>query len=299
MASKNVHNGALVAIDSSTGQIVAYVGSVDYYNRDDPRVQGQFDVAGLGMRQPGSAFKPITYSSAFRARQATPATFFLDAVVQYGSSDPRRAYIPTNANIKETGPVLAMDALRYSLNVPSVMMQYLVGVDVTAQFAQSMGVASAQYILGQDPGLTLTLGSVPVNLTNMTQAYSVFPQQGTLRPATTVIQIRDRDGKVIYDITKNGPKKTNPMTPAEAYLTTGSWRAIPAPRDQPAVGSARRIQRSSGGRRHAGLKNGTTNDFRDVSAFGYVPGSLTVGSLDGKQQPGAALQQAGRGPLQR
>ena len=62
LADKNVHNGALVAIDSATGEIVAYVGSVDYYNRKDPRVQGQFDVAGLGLRQPGSAFKPIVYS---------------------------------------------------------------------------------------------------------------------------------------------------------------------------------------------------------------------------------------------
>ncbi|MDP9468870.1 MAG: penicillin-binding protein, partial [Chloroflexota bacterium] len=168
---KNVHNGALVAINSATGEIVAYVGSVDYWNRDDKRVKGQFDVAGLAVRQPGSAFKPITYASAFVARQATPATFFLDAVVQYGSSNPEDAYIPTNANIKEQGPVLAVDALRYSLNVPSVMMQYLVGTQVTAQFAEKMGVASAEYIMGEDPGLTLTLGSVPVNLTNMTQAY--------------------------------------------------------------------------------------------------------------------------------
>jgi membrane peptidoglycan carboxypeptidase len=277
VADKNVHNGALVAIDSATGEIVAYVGSVDYYNRKDPRVQGQFDVAGLGRRQPGSAFKPITYSSAFRARQATPATFFLDAVTQYGSSDPRKAYIPTNANIKETGPVLAMDALRYSLNVPSVMMQYLVGVDVTAQFAQSMGIASSQYILGQDPGLTLTLGSVPVNLTNMTQAYSVFAQQGTLRPATTVIEIRDREGKVIYDLTKNGPKTTNPMTPAEAYLTHWILEGNTNPRTNLLWGPRAQINDPSGTRRHAALKTGTTNDFRDVSAFGYVPGSLTVG----------------------
>jgi membrane peptidoglycan carboxypeptidase len=277
VADKNVHNGALVAIDSATGQIVAYVGSVDYYNRADPRVQGQFDVAGLGRRQPGSAFKPITYSSAFRARQATPATFFLDAVTQYGSSDPRRAYIPTNANIKEQGPVLAMDALRYSLNVPSVMMQYLVGVDVTAQFAQSMGVASAQYILGQDPGLTLTLGSVPINLTNMTQAYSVFAAEGTLRPATTVIEIRDRDGKVIYDLTKNGPATSQPMTPAEAYLTHWILEGNTNPKTNLLWGPRAQILDPSGIRRHAALKTGTTNDFRDVSAFGYVPGSLVTG----------------------
>ena len=277
VADKNVHNGALVAVDSATGEIVAYVGSVDYYNRDDPRVRGQFDVAGLAKRQPGSAFKPITYSSAFRARQATPATFFLDAVTQYGSSTPSQAYIPTNANIKEHGPVLAMDALRYSLNVPSVMMQYLVGVDVTAQFAQSMGVASAQYILGEDPGLTLTLGSVPVNLTNMTQAYSVFAAQGTLHPATTVIEIRDRDGKVIYNIADNGPGETQPMTPAEAYLTHWILEGNTNPKSNLLWGQRAMLLDANGVRRHAGFKTGTTNDFKDVSGFGYVPGSLTTG----------------------
>ncbi|MEP7039994.1 MAG: transglycosylase domain-containing protein [Chloroflexota bacterium] len=277
VSDKNVHNGALVAVDSATGQIVAYVGSVDYYNRDDPRVRGQFDVAGLGRRQPGSAFKPITYSSAFRARQATPATFFLDAVTQYGSSNPDNAYIPTNANIKEHGPVLAMDALRYSLNVPSVMMQYLVGVDVTAQFAQTMGVASSQYILGEDPGLTLTLGSVPVNLTNMTQAYGVFADQGTLHPATTVIEIRDRDGTVIYDATANGPSATEPMTTAESYLTHWILEGNTNPRTNTLWGERAQLLDVDGKRRHAGFKTGTTNDFRDVSGFGYVPGSLVTG----------------------
>ncbi len=277
LADKNVHNGALVAINSATGEIVAYVGSVDYYNRDDPRVQGQFDVAGLGRRQPGSAFKPITYSSAFVARQATPATFLLDSVTQYGSSNPRYAYIPTNANIKEQGPVLAFDALRYSLNVPSVMMQDLVGVDVTAQFAQTMGVASAQYILGQDPGLTLTLGSVPINLTNMTQAYGVFADQGSLHPATTVLEIRDRDGKVIYNLADDGPTATQPMTPAESYLTHWILEGNTNPKTNLLWGSRAQLLDVNGKRRHAGFKTGTTNDFRDVSGFGYVPGGLVTG----------------------
>jgi len=295
LVNKNVHNGALVAIDSATGQIVAYVGSVDYYNREDERVKGQFDVAGLAKRQPGSAFKPITYSAAFRARQATPATFFLDAVVQYGSSNPKNAYIPTNANIKEHGPVLAMDALRYSLNVPSVMMQYLVGVDVTAQFAQTMGIASSEYIMGEDPGLTLTLGSVPVNLTNMTQAYSVFAQQGTLRPATTVIEIRDRNGKVIYDETDNGPKPTEPMTPAEAYLTHWILEGNTNPRTNVVWGPPSQLFDANGQRRHAGLKTGTTNDFKDVSAFGYVPGSLVTGVWMGNSNQEPLSNKLGQG----
>ena len=140
-----------MAIDSATGEIVAYVGSVDYYNREDPRVQGQFDVAGLGRRQPGSAFKPITYASAFQSRDATVSTMLVDAMTEF-STTGQTSYRPTNADIKERGPVLAMDALRYSLNIPSVQMQSLVGSQTTANFAQSLGIAGAEYDHVRGPG---------------------------------------------------------------------------------------------------------------------------------------------------
>jgi len=276
LADKNVNNGALVAIDSNTGEIVAYVGSVDYYNRKDPRVRGQFDVAGQSVRQPGSAFKPITYSSAFVAREATPATFFVDAVTQFG---PVRetSYLPTNADITDHGPLVAADALRFSLNVPSVMMQYLVGPEATAEFAERMGIASAEYIMDQDPGLTLTLGSVPVNLTNMTGAYGVFAQRGVLHPPTTIIEIRDRDNRVIYTREDDMPRPKRPMTAAEAYLTHWILDGNTNPEVNPIWGPPSRLLDRNGQRRSAGFKTGTTNDFRDVSGFGYVPGSLVTG----------------------
>jgi membrane peptidoglycan carboxypeptidase len=276
LADKNVNNGALVAIDSATGEIVAYVGSVDYWNREDPRVKGQFDVAGQSVRQPGSAFKPITYSSAFVAREATPATFFLDAVTQFG---PVRedSYMPTNADISDHGPLVAADALRFSLNVPSVMMQYLVGPRATAEFAERMGVASAEYILDQDPGLTLTLGTVPVNLTNLTGAYGVFAQRGVLHPPTTIIEIRDRDNRVIYTREDDMPRPRRPMTAAEAYLTHWILDGNTNPDVNPIWGPPSRLTDPSGQRRSAGFKTGTTDDFKDVSGFGYVPGSLVTG----------------------
>ncbi|HEX6140958.1 MAG TPA: transglycosylase domain-containing protein [Candidatus Limnocylindria bacterium] len=292
----NVHNGALVAINSATGEIVAYVGSVDYYNREDPRVQGQFDVAGLGLRQPGSAFKPITYSSAFVAREATPATFFVDNVTQFGP-DRATSYMPTNADIKNHGPLLAMDALRYSLNVPSVMMQYLVGSETTAQFAEKMGIASAQYINDLDPGLTLTLGSVPVNLTNFTGAYGVFAAQGTLHPATTINEIRDRDNRVIYTREDNGPQASQPMTPAEAYLTHWILEGNTNPRLNAVWGRRAQLVDGAGARRHAGFKTGTTNDFRDVSGFGYVPGSLVTGVWMGNNNMEPMSNKVGPGGL--
>ena len=171
LADKNVNNAALVAIDSATGEIVAYIGSVDYYNRESPEVQGQFDVAGLGLRQPGSAFKPIMYSSAFQSRDATVSTMLRRRDHRVRDRPPETSYRPTNADIKEHGPVLAVDALRYSMNIPSVQMQYLVGLADNGRFARVAGhrqrrvhhgpgsgpVAGARVDAGQpdqhDPGL--------------------------------------------------------------------------------------------------------------------------------------------------
>jgi membrane peptidoglycan carboxypeptidase len=294
LADKNVGNGALVAINSATGEIVAYVGSVDYYNREDPRVKGQFDVAGLSVRQPGSAFKPITYSSAFRARQATVSTFLVDAVTQFGSNRAT-SYMPTNADIRDHGPLLATDALRQSLNVPSVMMQHLVGPEVTAEFAESMGVASQQYILDLQPGLTLTLGTVPVNLTNLTGAYGVFAMQGALHPATTILEIRDRDNRVIYSIEDNGPAESTPMTAAEAYLTHWILEGNTDPRRNVVWGPLSQLNDAGGNRRQAGFKTGTTDDFKDVSAFGYVPGSLVTGVWMGNNNGAPLSDRLGQG----
>jgi membrane peptidoglycan carboxypeptidase len=276
LADKNVNNGALVSIDSETGEIITYIGSVDYYNREDPRVQGQFDVAGLGRRQPGSAFKPITYASAFQSRDATVSTMFIDAITEFGV-DGSASYRPTNADIKEHGPVLAVDALRYSLNIPSVMMQYLVGSPTTAEFSEKMGIATSEYIMGLDPGLSLALGSVPLNLVNMTQAYGTFAQQGELNQNTTVIEIRDRNGRIVYTREDDAPDATQPMTQAEAYLPHWILEGNTDPERNLLWGDRANLFTVDGARRPAGFKTGTTNDFRDVSGFGYVPESLVTG----------------------
>ena len=272
----NVNNGALVSIDSETGEIVAYIGSVNY-DLDTPEVQGEYDIAALARRQPGSAFKPITYSSAFKARAATVSTMFVDAITEFSIGGPAGSYKPTNADVRERGPVLAFDALRYSLNIPSVQMQYIVGAQTTANFAESLGIASADYIMGLDPGVTLTLGTVPVNLTNMTQAYGAFAQAGELHRATTIMEIRDRDGRIIYTREDNGPEVTNPMTPAEAYLTHWILEGNTNPATNVLWGDRANLFTPDGQLRPAGFKTGTTDNFRDVSGFGYVPGSLVTG----------------------
>jgi membrane peptidoglycan carboxypeptidase len=157
------------------------------------------------------------------------------------------------------------------------MMQYLVGVNETARFAESMGIATRDYILNQDPGLSLGLGSVPVNLTNMTGAYGVFAQQGVLHPPTSILEIRDRNNRVIYSLRKDGPEQSRPMTQAEAYLTHWILEGNTNPETNVLWGPRAELRDQNGVRRQAGFKTGTTDNFIDVSGFGYVPGSLVTG----------------------
>src|SRR2546429_507754 len=115
---RNVWNAALVSIDPRSGEVLTYVGSVDYNNRDDPRVQGQFDVAGIGVRQPGSSFKMFNYVTALK-NGATAATVVVDARTDFGGkADPTRlspaacAYCPENADLQYHGPVTMRQAIR-------------------------------------------------------------------------------------------------------------------------------------------------------------------------------------------
>ena len=192
----------------------------------------------------------------------------VDAMTEFGTT-AETSYRPTNADIKEHGPVLAIDALRYSMNIPSVQMQYLVGSQTTAEFAEKLGIASAEYIMGQDPGLSLALGSVPVNLTNMTQAYTTFAQQGELNPATTIIEIRDRDNRVVYTREDNGPDGHQPDDARRGLPAALHPRGQHRPGAEPAVGSARPVvhrRRPCAGRPVSRPGRRTTSETSPASA---------------------------------
>jgi membrane peptidoglycan carboxypeptidase len=111
----------------------------------------------------------------------------------------------------------------------------------------------------------------------MTQAYSTFAQQGALHPATTILEIRNKDNRVVYTREDNGPQTGHPMTQAEAYLPHYILEGNTDPARNLLWGERAQLITPDGQRRPAGFKTGTTNDFRDLSGFGYVPGALTTG----------------------
>jgi membrane peptidoglycan carboxypeptidase len=168
----NASNSAMVVIDPTTGQILAMVGSKDYFNKD---IDGAFNVA-VAQRQPGSSFKPFAYLTAF-AKGYTPETILFDVPTEFSTncapitvSTPQSegCYHPQNFDGKFKGPISMRSALAESRNVPSVKTLYLAGLDSVVDTAHKLGITTLQ-----DPkqiGLSLVLGGGEVTLLDMTSA---------------------------------------------------------------------------------------------------------------------------------
>jgi membrane peptidoglycan carboxypeptidase len=269
---KNVWNAALVSIDPRNGEVVAYVGSVDYYQRDDPRIQGQFDVAGIGTRQPGSSFKMFNYLTALK-KGATPATVVVDARTDFtGRADPNNmspatcGYCPENADLQYHGPVTMRQALRESRNVPAVkfLAQYS-GIEDTIQTAHDLGITAA--IDPSQVGLSLTLGSVPVKLVDMTSAYGVIADMGVRVAPTYILKVEDARGKTVWEHKDYEQKQV--VDKSVAWLMTDILKDMTNPAKDFIFGSWTNIGRV------AALKTGTTDNLKDVYSVGYVPQLVT------------------------
>ncbi|TSC61158.1 MAG: 1A family penicillin-binding protein, partial [Parcubacteria group bacterium Gr01-1014_107] len=191
----NAENLALVAIDPRNGHVLAMVGSRGYF---DEEIEGNFNIT-TAHRQPGSAFKPFTYAAAFN-KGYTPETVLFDLPTVFTANCTPQGegvdcYMPKNYDERFRGPVTLREALAQSINIPSVKTLYLAGLRETLALSKEMGIQSLE-----DPnryGLTLVLGGGEVSLLDLTSAYGVFANSGARAPYQTVLEIRDRDGKVL------------------------------------------------------------------------------------------------------
>ena len=284
---RDVNNAALVAMDPRTGQVLAYVGSVDYRNTADPKVQGQFDAAGIGSRQPGSAFKIFTYLTALK-RGATPATVVVDARTDFGGG-----YRPENADLQYHGPVTMRQALRESRNVPAVkFLQQHAGIDETVRTARDLGITADFEAAGA--GLSLTLGSVPVRLIDMTRAYAAVANGGERVDPQLVMKVHDPRGKLIFHFE---PARQRVLSQEVAWLMTDILKDTTQPDRSFLFGPWTNIGRP------AALKTGTTDDMKDVYSVGYTPQIVTgiwMGNSDGSLMSSRDLSSAmGPGQLWR
>ncbi|MCE5208453.1 MAG: transglycosylase domain-containing protein [Chloroflexi bacterium] len=273
LADRNVTGGALVAIKPTTGEILAMVGSPDFYNETS---SGQINMA-INARQPGSAIKPLTYTAAFE-KGWTPSTLIWDVPTDFTPSgkedDAGPVYQPVNYDGKYHGPVTVRSALANSYNIPAVKTLQYVGIyddpatpekDGLINFAQRMGIST---LTQNDYGLSLTLGGGEVTLLELTNAYSVYANNGRYLKPVAILKIVDHEGNVVFEY--QPPEGEQVIREEHAYLISSILSDNTA--RTPTFGSNSVLNLPF----PAAVKTGTTNDFRDNWTVGYTP-DLAVG----------------------
>ncbi len=261
--SANANNAALVAMDPKTAQILSMVGSRDFTNKE---IDGQFNVAVLGRRQPGSSFKPFVYTAAFE-KGYTPETVLYDVKTDFGN------YTPKNYDGLEHGLVTMRKALQGSLNIPAVQTLYLVGLKNMLDFAKRFGYTT----FTGDYGLSLVLGGAEVSLLEHTDAYATLANNGMYHPATAILKVTDKTGNVLYEWKETpGTEAIKPELAATIsnVLSDDAARAYIFGRGSTLTLPGRPVA----------AKTGTTNDSKDAWTMGYTP-SLTTGVWVGNTIP--------------
>ena len=261
-------NGGLVALDPTNGNILAMVGSKDYFDKDH---SGQVNVT-TRPRQPGSSFKPIVYAAGF-LKGYTPDMTMWDVDTKF-KTEIGKDYEPKNYSLKENGPVSARMALQGSLNIPAVKMLYLVGVSRVLDFAEQLGYTT--FADRSRFGLALVLGGGEVKLLEHVHSYATFAAQGKQAPLVSILKVEDPKGSVLEEWKPEEPKDvvdknvTLQLTDvlsdnnARAYIF-GTKNSLTLP-DRPVA-----------------AKTGTTNDYHDAWTIGYVPqlvAGVWVGNMD-------------------
>jgi membrane peptidoglycan carboxypeptidase len=252
-SAQGVTQGAVVLIDLRTSEIRALVGGVNFR-------KSQYNNITQGRRQPGSAFKPIVYATAFELGKLTPTSVLSDTPISLPSGVPGKYWRPQNADGRFRGSVSVTRALASSINIPAVRAAQLVGADKVAEFARTrFGIESPL-----DPVLPLALGASAVKPLELAKAYSVFALGGNRSEPYMLRRVVDRNGVVLLEqqglITPNVLSKQSAQWMDEILrqaVVRGTGRA------------AARIPNARG-------KTGTTSDYRDAWFVGYTDKYLAV-----------------------
>ena len=281
LTDKNAHNGALVSIRPSTGEILAMVGSPDFNNE---AISGQINMADSPTRQPGSSIKPVNYLAAFE-KGWTPATLIWDVPSEFppsgDSNDTRPPYQPVNYDGKFHGPVTLRTALANSFNMPAVKTLDFVGIYDDPNTPQKEGMIGMAEKLGitsftrPDYGLSLTLGGGDVSLLQLTSAYGVMANYGNKIPPVAILKIVDYKGEVVYEYQPPQPEQV--IRPEHAFLMSSILSDNDARSWMFGRNSLLNLPFQ------VAAKTWTTNDFRDNWTLGYTPDLVTgvwVGNAD-------------------
>lgn len=250
--------GAVVAIDNRSGQVVALVGG---YNFE----RSKFNRAVQAYRQVGSTFKPFVYTVAID-RGFTPSTIVQDTPVTYSAGPGQPPYSPTDYDNKWEGAITLRRAFEQSRNVPAVRMMDTLGPKQVIAYTRRFGFTSPM-----QPYLSTALGACEATLLELTSAYSVFPNQGVRMTPHFVLRVTDREGNSLEE---NRPEPTDAIRADTAYVLTHLLEGVAL---RGTAARAASLNWPIGG------KTGTTNDFTDAWFVGFDP-DITIGVWIGHDQ---------------
>lgn len=257
----NVNNAALVALHPQTGEVLALVGSADYF---DASIFGALNMA-TAPRQSGSAFKPIIYAAALdpkRAQPMTAASTLLDVEQTFFTKD-NQPYQPRNYDAREHGFVTVREALASSLNIPAVLTLQTVGVEGAVTLANRVGISLDE---PRNYDLSLALGGGRMSLLELSQAYAVLANAGKFTGAEILLEVRDADGRVLYQPAHKPALQI--IDPRVAWLISDILSDDRARQTGFGLNSVLKIDRV------AAVKTGTTTNFHDNWTVGYTPDML-------------------------
>ena len=248
-------NGDFIAIDPKTGEILAMVGSADFFNND---IKGQFNVV-TGLRQPGSSFKPYAYEQAFRSHKLTMGNLLDDTSRHFANGQFH------DFDNRDMGIITAHKALLLSRNIPALETMQSAGLDNVTQFAHDMGITTPL-----KSEVTTAIGSSEVRMLDHAVGYGVFATGGTRHDPVSVLEIKDTQGNTLDK--PNPPQAKQVISAQEAYLITYILKDYSS-------------QWNLGWNKPFASKSGTTNDFRDAWMMAYSP-NLVIGAWVGHTGPG-------------
>jgi len=285
----NVGNGAALVTSPATGEILAMVGSKDYFDIEE---DGNVNVT-LALRQPGSSIKPINYVTGL-IKGYNAATPFVDIATCFPNQG-QKSYCPVNYDGKWHGVVQMRPSLGNSINISAVKMLKLNGVEAMIATASAMGITTFE-----DPsryGLSLTLGGGEVTMTDMATAYGVFANNGYRIDLHPILKITNARGKTIeeYEAPKSPIFGKKVIPSSASYIISHILQDNDARSMEFGTNSELRINNKT-----VSVKTGTTNDFRDNWTIGYTPSFLVttwVGNNDNKPMNGLVSGITGAAPI--
>ena len=286
--SQHITNGAAVVLDPETGEILAMVGSKNFFAED---YDGQVNVT-TSLRQPGSSFKPFTYVTAFKEGYS-PATLLMDVPTSFPGGDGQPDYNPVNYDGEFVGPIQVRYALANSRNVPAVKMLAMVGIKDVLQTATDLGITTLPPTTDtlKRVGLSLTLGGGEVRLIDMTVSYGAFVNGGYRVEPASILKVTDKDGKVLEDNTPQKGKQV--LTSGQAFLIDSILSDNEA--RTPTFGANSYLNIAN-----VMVKTGTTNDKKDNWTIGGNDNAMIgvwVGNNDNSSMYNVASGVSGASPI--